>query len=316
MIAALQRRPNAAGRVPIWELEFHAWDAASGGHMVLGKEFEALSPAQQERAMHANAEIIVSVAQRFHYAAVSCPNSYWNQAPGQLAYWVLPGDARFRQAEILKKMAGDRFMLSAITGGIMSANYSEEFCLRMVEEPAVIDQWAKDLLGWSLATAQRYRDIGVEIALSPSDIADNSGPFFNPQQMERWVYPNLVRWSEAMRGLGLFSILHTDGNIMPYLDRLASTGIDAIQAIDPVAGMNMAEAQRVAAGRVCLCGNIDCGRLLMGTPEEIYAATKNLLATCTGQPLVVGASNAVQREVPLANYQAMIAAWEQTKACP
>jgi len=309
MIAALQRRKPS--RVPIWEIEFHAWDNVSGRHLVLGEEFARLSPAEQERAMHANAAIIVAVARQFHYAAVSCPNAYWNQAPGQLAYWVLPGDTRFRQAEILKKMAGDQLLLVAQSGGIMGANYSDEFCLQIMEQPEVIDQRTQEILAWSIGQAKRFRDAGAGAVVSSSDMADNSGPFFNPQQMERWIYPNLTRWSAAMRQLGLFSILHTDGNITRYLERMAASGIDAIQAIDPTAGMNMPEAQRLAAGKTCLCGNIDCGRLLMGTPEEIFTATRNLLLACKDQPLVLGASNAVQREVPLANYRAMIAAWEQ-----
>ena len=254
------------------------------------------------------------MARQFHYAAVTCPNSYWNQAPGQLAYWVLPGEARFRQAEILKKLAGDQLFLVAITGGIITARYTEEFCLQMVEEPEIIDRWTQDILAGALNSAKRFRDVGVDAAVSPSDMADNSGPFFRPEQMERWVYPNLARWSEAVRQLGLFSILHTDGNISSYLGQLAASGIDAIQAIDPVAGMNMAEAQRLAGGKVCLCGNIDCGRLLMGTPEEVFAATKKLLVAGQDRPFVLGASNAVQREVPLANYRAMIAAWEQFHA--
>ncbi len=41
MIAALSRR-KPADAVPVWELEFQAWDTASGRHAVLGHEFEDL----------------------------------------------------------------------------------------------------------------------------------------------------------------------------------------------------------------------------------------------------------------------------------
>ena len=315
MLAALtRRRPQ---RVPLWELEFHAYDAVSGRHMILGHEFETLTTPAQERAMHANAEIIVAVARELHFAAITCPNFYWYQAPGQLAYWILPGETRFRQAAILKQHVGDEFALVGITGGVIAAQYTDEFCLQLVEDPAAIDQRAARSLASSLDSAQRFRDAGVDVACSPSDIADNSGPFFNPAQMDRWIYPNLTRWSTAMRTLGLLSILHTDGNITRYLERLAETGIDAIQALDPVAGMNMPEAFRLTADRVCLCGNVDCGSLLMGTPDAVFSATTALLRAADGHPFSLGASNAVQREVRLENYRAMIAAWEQfTTAAP
>ena len=48
----------------------------------------------------------------------------------------------------------------------------------------------------------------------------------------------------------------------------------------------------------------------MGTPEEVYAETRDLLLDCkAGGGLVLGASNAVQPEVPIANYGALIEAW-------
>ena len=59
--AALEgRQPPEA--VPIWELEFHAWDQVADEHVVLGQEFCVLSHAEQERALEANAEILLSAS--------------------------------------------------------------------------------------------------------------------------------------------------------------------------------------------------------------------------------------------------------------
>ena len=93
---------------------------------------------------------------------------------------------------------------------------------------------------------------------------------------------------------------------------LSESGIDALQAIDPVAGMEMVATKAKVAGRLCLCGNIDCGLLLIGTPETVFEATRDLLLACKQDGgFVLGASNAVQPEVPAANYRAMIEAWKQ-----
>jgi len=155
-------------------------------------------------------------------------------------------------------------------------------------------------------------DSGGSLRISASDIADNSGPFFNPDQMARWILPALRTWSAAIREMGMFSILHSDGDLTRYVDAIASTGVDALQAVDPVAGMDMRRTKDAVAGRLCLCGNVDCGLLLTGTPEEVFAATRDLLTSCKADGgLVLGASNAVQREAPMANYRAMVAAWKQ-----
>ena len=308
IVDAFEKR-KSGGAVPVWELEFHAWDAAAGRHVVLGHEFEALTSAEQERALHENAEIMLSVAAEMGWAALTVPGGYWDEAPGKLAYFCLPEAARYRQMEVLKKLAPDDLMLVASATGVLSANYYEEFCLRMFEEPESIDKQAEATLAGSLGIIRRFCDLGAGAVFTASDIADNSGPFFNPAQMERWIYPFLRRWAESVHSLGMFAILHSDGNLMPYLDRLASSGVDAIQAIDPVAGMDITEAMKLAAGRVCLCGNIDCGLLLAGTPDQVFESTQRLLAACGSRGgFVLGASNAVQPETPVLNYRAMIAA--------
>ncbi len=310
IVAAFERRvPESA--VPIWELEFQAWDAASGKRVVLGHDFESLSPVKQEKAMYTNAEIMIAVSAEMEFAALTVPNAYWNQAPGQLAYYCLPGDTRFRQSIILRKLAPANLMLVAITGGIIEADYSAEFCYRLFNDPGSVDAMAQDRLRNAIEVAKRFRDCGAEAVVSPSDIADNHGPFFNPEQMNRWILPYLTQWSNAVKEMGLYAILHTDGNLTQYMDAIASTGLDAIQAIDPVAGMDMRKTKDIVGRRLCLCGNIDCGLLLRGLPDDVYQSTRNLLATCKAEGgLVLGASNAVQPEVPMDNYRAMISAWK------
>lgn len=313
MIAALEKR-QPAGAVPIWELEFQGWDQASGKHVTLGNEFAALTPAEQERALHANAEIILSVCEEMHFAALSVPTNYWEVAPGAPAYYWLPAEARFRQMEVLARLAPADLMLVAGTGGVIAmpgAEHYLEFSYKLFDAPEEIDEQAQRTLEHGLEQARRVRDLGIEIAETSSDIADNHGPFFNRPQMERFILPYLRRWATGCRQMGLYTILHSDGNLTPYLEDLATSGLDALQAIDPIAGMDLVQAKQITGGRLCLCGNIDVGLMVLGTPEQIYAQTKERLLTCkAGGGLVLGVSNAVQPDVPMANYRAMIAAWQ------
>ena len=189
-----------------------------------------------------NAEIMIDVCRQLNHAALTVPTGYWNAAPGQLAYYIMPDETRFEQTAIIRRMAGDSLVLVGSAGGIMGANYNEDFCVRMFEDPQSIDEQAEAQLAAGLANARRYRDCGAGAVFAAADMADNSGPFFNPAQMERWVYPFLQRWAEAVHQMGLRCILHSDGRLTPYLDRIASTGIDALQAIDPVAGMKIGRA--------------------------------------------------------------------------
>jgi len=57
---------------------------------------------------------------------------------------------------------------------------------------------------------------------------------------------------------------------------------------------------------------VDCGLLCSGTPDEVEQSASALLSDCkAGGGFVLGASNAVQREVPAENYRAMLAAWKR-----
>jgi len=313
LLAAMDcRTPPTA--VPIWELEFHAWNAVSGRHLIVGREFEALTAAESERALHANAEILLAACEQLHHAALTVPNGYWEIAPGQPAYLWLPPDARRRQVEILAAEKPADLTLAAVTGGIIGmpgASQYVEFSYKLFDAPEEIDEMARRALAGGLETARRMRDLGVEMMVSASDLADNRGAFYNPRQMDRFVWPYLRQWAEAVRAMDAFAVLHSDGDMTELLDGLADSPLHAWQAVDPTAGMDMRAAKDRVAGRLCLAGNVDCGLLLTGAPEAVFDATRDLLTACKpGGGLILGASNAVQPEVPMENYRAMIAAWD------
>jgi len=93
--AALEgKQPHHA--VPIWELEFHLWDQALPGKMILGKEYMHLSSSGRERALYTNAEALITTAEILGFAAITVPGSYWEVAPSIPAYYCLPAEARFR----------------------------------------------------------------------------------------------------------------------------------------------------------------------------------------------------------------------------
>ncbi|MDY7009230.1 MAG: uroporphyrinogen decarboxylase family protein [Planctomycetota bacterium] len=258
-------------------------------------------------------EIFLSVSEEMHFSALTVPGFYWEIAPGVPAYYWLAPEGRFRQIEIIRDLAPPGLMLVGVSGGVMgmpAANEYVEFSYKMFDAPEEIDQRARKCLEEGLQTARRLGDCGVEAIVTASDIADNRGPFFGPEQMDRFVLPYLREWSQRVKEMRKYAILHTDGNIMPCLEQIAETYLDALQAIDPTAGMDMRTVRRQVGGRLCPCGNIDCGLLLTGAPQAVYDATRDLLIDCkAGGGLVLGASNAVQSEVPTGNYRGMIQAW-------
>jgi hypothetical protein len=94
-----------AQSVPLWDLHFHAWDNASGRHLIIGREYAERSPTEQEQALAANVEIMLSVAKEFNFSAVTIPDPYWEIAPGIPTYYWLPDTARLDLLRALRKNA-------------------------------------------------------------------------------------------------------------------------------------------------------------------------------------------------------------------
>lgn len=299
--------------VPLWELEFHLWDQLCAGHFIVGKEFLKLTEKEKSFAIFNNAEIIAQLTEDISFAAVTIPGNYWEIAPGKPAYFFLPEPFRTEQAKALLQLVGDDVMLIANTGGILAmpdAKNYVAFSVQMLEHPEEVDLIVEKTYKDGLEQMLRFRDIGIETFLTASDIADNSGPYFNRDQMDRFILPYLEKWACSVKEAAGFSILHTDGNISVYLEPIAKSGINALQAIDPVAGLKIEEVKNITANKICLCGNIDIGILISGKPEEIYEYTKRTIDQAkNGGGFVLGASNAVQKGVPVNNYNAYYSAW-------
>jgi uroporphyrinogen decarboxylase len=109
--------------------------------------------------------------------------------------------------------------------------------------------------------------------------------------------------------LGLFFIKHTDGNITRIeQELLVESGIDAYQAIEPVAGMDIGYLKQRYGSHLTLMGNVDCGRLLgEGTTEEVAAQTRRVIqAAAPGGGFVLTSSNSIHRGVKVENYLTML----------
>ena len=316
MAAALEcREPEEY--VPIWEIEFQAWDNISGKHIILGREFTHLSQKEKENAIYTNAEIIIETSKKLCFSALTLVGSYWEVAPGEPSYYWLPSDWRKKQNALLQNYC-EQEGIAAVTGcgGLIgmpshSDGYTE-FCYRIMDEPESIDKWAKETYEYGITAAKKIRDMGYNIVVCSADIADNKGCFYSPKQMERWFYPYMYKWTEQLKNMGMYSILHTDGNVTAALEYLADSSLNALQAIDPVAGMDIVKVKEQVSGRLCLCGNIETGLLVTGPKETVYENTRHILENCKmGGGLVLGTSNASMPETPAENYQQIIDAWEK-----
>jgi uroporphyrinogen decarboxylase len=124
---------------------------------------------------------------------------------------------------------------------------------------------------------------GADFVFTGDDYASTSGPLMSPV------------------------IKHTDGNIMPLLEMILDSGIDCLDPIDPVAGMDIEKIKRDYGQRVALKGNVDCAHTLtFGSEADTVRETKEVIRKAAGGGgLILSSSNSIHSSVKPGNYLAM-----------
>jgi len=152
--------------------------------------------------------------------------------------------------------------------------------------------------------------LGAEVICIADDYASNLAPMFSPRHFLEFVRPRLQRIVNAIHEEGALAIKHSDGNLWPILADIVSTGVDGLNPIEAIAGMDLGQVKAQYGDRLCLVGNIDCGELLChGTPAQVEAAVVEALRVAKpGGRFMLASSNSIHAGVRPENFAAMLAA--------
>ncbi|MCL5271637.1 MAG: uroporphyrinogen decarboxylase family protein, partial [bacterium] len=310
-IAALERRP-LPGRVPHFELVFFLTMEAFGkvhpSHRNYG---QWLQMSETERALHRAemAQLYIDTARRYEHDAI-----FLHPNPGGM-------DETLRLIDDVRARGGDRYFLMLhgdATWGIPDGRGLERLVMRMAETPEAVEADAARMVDGALARAETLRAHGgLDGFALCSDYCFNSGPFLSLEWFDRFVTPYLKRLVAGLRALDFYTIKHTDGNIMPILDRLLEAAPHALHSLDPQGGVDMAEMVRRAGDRVCLCGNVNCGLIQTGTDEEVMESARYALNHGMRAPgYIFCTSNCVYTGMELRRYELILDVWRREGVRP
>ena len=166
----------------------------------------------------------------------------------------------------------------------------------------------KRVVDYNLALAElAVKRYGIEVVATTDDVATAVGPIISPKVYKEVIFPYFKEVMQGYRSLGLITIKHSDGDIMPYLDLWLEAGIQCLDPIDPTANLDMAVMKAKYGNLICLKGNIDCtGHLCDGTPEQVDEEVRICIEKGGPDGLIVSSSNTIHRGVKPENFQAML----------
>jgi len=152
--------------------------------------------------------------------------------------------------------------------------------------------------------------IGVDVVLIGDDSAYKNHTYISPSLHEDLVVPCYKRIARLLHEHGIKFLLHSDGYTAPYFPGFISAGIDGIETIEEVAGMDLKALKACYGDRLALMGPMDCSRLLSyGSPSEVEAAVEALIEIgAPGGGFAMGPCTSLLDTVPLENVEAMITA--------
>jgi len=201
------------------------------------------------------------------------------QSPSDLDRLVLPDpydNALYAGAEAFLKARGDYSTWFVTRIGIFPTMLSlgtENFCVALYDNPAFVETVLDRYCEWMVAVADRIGQMGFDVFASTDDLAFNTAPFFSPAVFHDLVIPRYRKVAAKIRQPW---IIHSDGNILPFVDDFLSVGVAALHPNEKGA-MDIRAVKRQYGDRLCLLGNVDLNLLGMGSPDAVDQEVKELI---------------------------------------
>jgi len=174
-------------------------------------------------------------------------------------------------------------------------------------EPELINGLVEMSVTTNIKLAQEAAKRGAEFVVTGDDYASTENPFMSPTMFRELLYPGLKRVVAGFHDAGLIHIKHTDGNIRPLLDMILDSGIDCLDPIDPLAGLDIGEMKQKYGHKIALKGNVDCAHTMTnGTERQVVDETREVIRkAAAGGGLILSSSNSIHSGVKPGNYLAM-----------
>ena len=306
-IAALRRQP-ISGHVPHFEMVFCLTAESVGKLHPYQRQYSQWHQMSlPEKKWHINdvADAHLEIAKKYHHYAIFVHSPFGDF------------DATKELLRAIREKGEDRYFLMMHgdpTFAIPSGEDMIEFSARLYEEAEEMKAQAQKSTDWHLSdyACPLAEEKLLDGLILCSDYCFNTNPFFSPALFDEFIGPYLKQAINGYRELGLYSIKHTDGNVMPILEQIVQCGPDAIHSLDPQGGVSLAEVKRVYGDKVALIGNVNCALLQTGTQEACEADIRRALREgMPGYGFIFSTSNCVYTGLPLERYELMNRIWRE-----
>ena len=305
------KREKITGHVPHYELAIYLTMEMIGrmhpSHRIYDG-WEQMSVGEKKSHITDMAHCYIDIAKKYNHSAISVhtpPRPYGDFEMTRLLF------------EEIREQTGDTYSLIQHcdpTLAMLSGANMMEFSADMYENPEKLREQSKKNIEDTKNLVDKFSTHKglVDGFAMCSDYCFNTNPFFTGEQFDEFIAPYLKETIGYMREHGFYTIKHTDGNIMPILNRLVDCEPDALHSLDPQGGVCLKDVKKLCGDKVCLIGNVNCGLLQTGTDEEAAADVRRALREgMDGYGYIFSTSNCIYTGLPLERYELMHSIWRK-----
>jgi uroporphyrinogen decarboxylase len=217
-----------------------------------------------------------------------------------------PTDERlYAEARAFVGAKGERAAAFVTRAGISPTLLSmgmEGFSVALYENRPLLETVLDRYFDWSIEVARRVCRMGFDLYVTTDDMAFKTGPMFSPAVFRELVMP---RYRRLAKEVSLPWVVHSDGNIEPFLADMLTLGIVGLHPLEKGA-MDIRQAKARYGDRLCVLGNVDLNILGDGTVEETEAEVRGLLADLgPGGGYIISSGNSLASYLKPENVNAM-----------
>jgi uroporphyrinogen decarboxylase len=197
----------------------------------------------------------------------------------------------------------------------------DRYMMDLVDAPDFVEALNAKIVELQIALYGHYLDACgeyLDVIETGDDYGSSQGPLISPACFRAQLKPYRARLNNFIKSkaphIKIFH--HTCGNVWKLIPDLIDVGIDILNPVQPVAGMEPVALVREFGKDICFLGGVDTIHVLRGSVEEVRRSALKLRRAFAGGSWIAAPANHVQDDVPAENIQAFYETLGTVSALP
>jgi len=217
--------------------------------------------------------------------------------------------------EIAKINQNRRYCILFFIGGAFETPWYmrglERFLIDLIESPDIAEAISYHAAKFYKARALRAleaADGAIDMVYSGGDLGTQKSLMLSPDLWREHIKANQTELIRPFKQMGLATMYHSCGSIVPLIEDLIEMGLDILDPIQPkAAGMSAENLKQQFGGRLSFHGGIDEQELLpRGTPAQVHREVERIISVFGADGgYIVCPAHAFQPDTPPENAVAL-----------